>query len=90
MKLKDVLKDTSKLNPKCERCGICCKAANCGFGKEDKNGKCIFLKNKNDLHSCELIEKGKVDPDKIGLNRGCVLRRDPKLFKQYKELYGEK
>ena len=84
MKLRDVLKP----NPKCERCGVCCKSCICPEGKAGKTGKCIYLKKKGNLHSCELFEKGKINPDKMGLDKGCVLRRDPELFKQYKELYG--
>jgi hypothetical protein len=85
MKLRDFL---TKAPPKCERCGICCKSCTCEQGKEDKNGKCIYLKKRGDLHSCELHEKGLLDTDKVGLGRGCNLKKYPDIYNKYKEKYG--
>jgi hypothetical protein len=73
----------------CRQCGLCCKAGICEDGKEDENGRCIFLKKLRDNYSCELYAEGKVEGANIGIGNGCVIRALPhKFFQFYKDKYG--
>jgi hypothetical protein len=73
----------------CQRCGLCCKAGVCGVGKEDKNGRCIFLVKLEDKYSCKLYAQGKVEGGRIGIGNGCVVRALPReFFSFYSDNYG--
>jgi hypothetical protein len=74
----------------CQRCGLCCKAGVCSVGKEDKNGRCKFLKKLvNGQYSCKLFADGKVKGGTIGIGNGCVIHALPKEFtKFYEDRYG--
>jgi len=60
---------------KCVRCGLCCFQGPCNHGDEKGEFGCSkLIINEDKTTSCELLIKGKVKPEDIGIKRGCILQ----------------
>jgi hypothetical protein len=80
------------MRTKCTRCGVCCRSGVCSLGEEGERGICKYLiEEDGGKTSCELILDDSVSMKlliaSIDFGRGCVLKRDAEIYKEYVKLY---
>lgn len=69
----------------CVRCGVCCSSGVCSHGVEDLRGLCEYLILSADNTSCGLLLENKINPNDIGISKGCILRGIPHVFHYYED-----